>query len=144
MQNSILPPLSFDRAYKTARIIYAAMFVYVFVVIGLVEIKLRPATKDVTAIFPAILSVAAICMIAALVIRSRIVGPALDQLRQDTTGSASARKWFAGSLVTFCLADAVALFGFALRMIGAGRARCSLFYIVAIAGLVIFIPQRPE
>ncbi len=84
-------------------------------------------------------------LVAAIVIvRQRMVRPAEDALRAQPEDAAALGRWRAGNIVTFALAEAVALYGLLLRMLGARLQDAVPFYAAAAVFLVVLGPRRPE
>jgi hypothetical protein len=64
-----------------------------------------------------------------------------EQLMRDAADSDALARWRGGSLVTFVFCETVALFGFALRFLGAPLRDAGAFYVIAAALLVFWAPR---
>jgi hypothetical protein len=67
--------------------------------------------------------------------------PALDKLRQDPNDSSALKQWRGSITINLCLTEAIALYGFMLRFIGASR-RVSWPFLGA--ALILMLVWRPQ
>jgi hypothetical protein len=71
------------------------------------------------------------------------VRPAAQTLQTQPDNAPALVRWRAGNIVSFVLAESVMLYGFALRFMGATLQQSLPFYVVAIALMLVWWPQRP-
>jgi hypothetical protein len=77
----------------------------------------------------------------ALVVRSRMVTPAQEKLRVQTDDGGALKRWRIGSLISLVLVESVALYGFALRVMGGTRSHTWPFYLAAILIMLMWTPR---
>jgi hypothetical protein len=53
-------------------------------------------------------------------------------------------RWRGGYIVTLLLCEAVALFGFVLRMQGFTLPQVAIFYLASAVLMIFFVPKRPD
>lgn len=106
---------------------------------------LRPQTPPpFTANMPVIFAVmAAGTIFVALQLRSRFIGGASDVLRVRPDDAAALVRWRQGVIVSDVLAEAVALYGFALYFFGGQIWQAATFMVVAELLMVLWWPRRP-
>ena len=93
--------------------------------------------------FYAIAAVAVIILVTAFQLRERMVGGAEEVLRTSPDDAAAWVRWRKGHILFFCLCESVGLYGLVLRFTGATAAQAIPFFVVAIACMLLFGPQRP-
>ncbi len=71
----------------------------------------------------------------------RMVGAAEEALRLRPEDSAALARWRTENIVCFVLCEAVALWGFLLRMLGGTFLRAAPFYAVAILLMLVWTPR---
>ncbi|MGB8542060.1 MAG: hypothetical protein WCD49_10545 [Candidatus Acidiferrales bacterium] len=86
---------------------------------------------------------AAATSVAALVVRTKTIQPALDLLQTQPNDTSALNRWRSGSILSYVLAESVVLFGFSLRIFGGTLALSAPFYIAAIVLMIFLRPQRP-
>ncbi len=77
----------------------------------------------------------------AAVIRQRMVRPAEEALQLRPDDLAALGRWRSGSLISYVLCEAVALYGFVLRMLGQTLWQAGPFYAVAILLMLVWTPR---
>ncbi|MGH9740351.1 MAG: hypothetical protein ACRD4X_17450 [Candidatus Acidiferrales bacterium] len=136
--------LTIDGTLRVLRVIYAALVsaivFYAWIPGGMLHIAVQPIDR---ALYVGIAVVAVLSAVMAVVMRNRMLQPALATLRTNPADAASHRRWRTGSLVSYSLALAVVLYGFALRMIGATFGQAAPFYAVGFALMLLWWPRRP-
>jgi F0F1-type ATP synthase membrane subunit c/vacuolar-type H+-ATPase subunit K len=80
-------------------------------------------------------------MLIALIVRSRMVGPARERLEAAADDLDALKRWRLGTLISFVLIESVALYGFVLRVLGATRSQAAPFYLAAIVTMLIWTPR---
>jgi hypothetical protein len=81
--------------------------------------------------------------VAALVVRTKTIQPALDLLQTQPGDTSALNRWRSGSIVSYVLAESVVLFGFSLRIFGGTLALSAPFYIAAVVLMLFLRPRRP-
>jgi hypothetical protein len=67
--------------------------------------------------------------------------PAMEKIRRAPNDAEALKQWRAGILVTLVLVLSVALYGFVLRILGAGRRVAWPFFAVALIFLLVWRPN---
>lgn len=57
---------------------------------------------------------------------------------------AALNRWRSGYIITFALSEAIALFGFVLRVVGFSLAQTAPFYLAGFVLMLFFRPRRPS
>jgi len=89
----------------------------------------------------AFVAVATVGMIFA--VRRMIVLRAAQTLAGQPADNAANLRWRGGYIVTFALCEAIALYGFVLRMQGFSLSQVAPFYFGGLLLMVYFGPRRP-
>ncbi|HYL15096.1 MAG TPA: hypothetical protein VEV41_18800 [Terriglobales bacterium] len=124
--------------------IRAALLVAIAIYMFIGE-KLGPSRAQASPIlFQAIAVVSIMTIVAIFLLRRSMVLPALDRLQSQSQDSQALLRWRAGYIATYALCEALALYGFVLRVLGFPFAQVIPFY-VASAGLMLYYrPQLPQ
>jgi hypothetical protein len=83
------------------------------------------------------------CYCASLLVRARMVAPAIERLRTTPDDVAALARWRSGTILSDALLECVALFGFALYAIGATVPQVALFFVVPFVTMLFLFPRRP-
>ena len=133
-----------DASLRLLRVIQAALLgsVVLYAVVG--EVTGPKESRDVkqTQLILIVLSATEVGII--LLVRRRMVQPLEETLRSQPEDAAALSRWRAGNIVTFALAEAVGLYGVALRFLGATLLQVIPFYASAAVLMLVFTPRRPE
>ena len=133
----------FEQSYKLARIIHAGLLLTVVLYAGIAA-ALAPGTRAIPAVLPIALgAVAGLLAVAALVLRSRLVGPSEEILRTRPDDLSAMARWRVGQIISFALAEAVVLYGLVLKFVGAEWKVAGVFFAAGAALMLMFTPQRP-
>lgn len=81
---------------------------------------------------------------AALSLRRRMIGSAMETLRRSPADPEALRRWKSASVVSATMSEAIALHGFCLRVLGIELAVAVPFYLGGLALLILTWPRRPE
>jgi hypothetical protein len=120
------------------------MLISVFLYIWVAEKVLRHSQQSPDLVFTTSIGVlAAAVFVAAIVVRIKIVQPALDLLQTKPGDEQSLVRWRSGSISSFVLAETVMMFGVALRAVGVRLAQSAPFYLAAIVLMLFLRPRRP-
>ncbi len=132
-----------NTSLKLLRMVWGALLVSIllYVLIGERAAHSR-ATLDPT-MFRAIALVAILTVAILFMVRRVVVLRALRTLAGASNDSAALLRWRGGCIATFALCEAVALYGFVLRMQGFTLSQVAPFYISGMVLMVYFGPRRP-
>jgi hypothetical protein len=78
-----------------------------------------------------------------LVVRRTLVLQSAVALATRPNDVAALNRWRAGHIMTYALSEAIAIFGFALRIMGFSLSQVASFYIAGFILLLFFGPRRP-
>ncbi len=130
-------------AFRTIRLIQAAMLVSIGIYVVVGEVASRQLTTDVKALYA--ISFASISLVGAiLVVRKTLVLQSEAELRQKPGDPVTIARWRTGYIVTYALCEALALFGLVLRILGFTLAQVWPYYAGGFVLLLLFWPRRPE
>jgi hypothetical protein len=133
--NSAARTLNFLRAA-----LLAAIAIYVF--IGEQISSKQPTTSSM--LFNGVAFVAVVVVVMIFVFRRTSVLPAAQTLSSQPDNASMLARWRGGYIVTYALCEAVALFGFTLRILGFGLVQVAPFYVGAILLMLYFGPRVPS
>jgi hypothetical protein len=126
---------------KTLQLAIIAMTIF-YVLLG--ELLRRNTIRDVSRMLPIIIGAAVVESLAAIYFK-RVKLAQLEEIlkrdAEDRTALIAARKWYVVALA-FCAG--VALYGFALRIMGATFWLAAVFYVAGIALALYCSPRKPE
>jgi hypothetical protein len=126
---------------RQTRILHAVMLFTMFLY-ALVGERMGPIPSPLQPTFyRAFVILAAALVVVALVLRSRILAPAVAALKAHPDDAVAWTRWRVGNIITFVFCESVALFGFALRMLGGTLAASAPFYAAAILLMLIWAPR---
>ena len=138
-----MPTLTAADAVRRAQLLAGCFLLYLFVLPLIVE-KFFPKTSGGfdQRVFVAICLVCVAEIAIALVIRSRFPLTTEEVTLPAADEPARTRKWLTIQIASYAIAMSVALYGVALRAIGAPLAKVTPFYIAALVLLIIWWPRR--
>ena len=133
-----------ETCLRLLRILQAALFgsLLLYGLVG--EIAGPKEARDVKQMQLILMVLAAASWGVIFFVRQRLVQPAEEILRTQPEDAAALGRWRAGNMATFFLAEAVALYGLVLRMLGSTLLQAAPFYSAAILLLLAFTPRRPQ
>jgi len=85
---------------------------------------------------------AVVSLIIATGLRRKLSGNAEEVLRAQPGDAAALTRWRTGHLLFLAICEAVALYGFVLRILGFQMLQALPFYLVAFVAMVLFGPRR--
>ena len=133
-----------DATLRSLRVIQMAFLVAVVIYIAIAE-KVGPREpKDVKQIQVLLMVMAASLVGGILFFRQRLIPPAEEVLRTQPEDANALRRWRTANLITLTLAEAVVLYGLALRFLGGTLLQAAPFYAAGVLLMVVFTPRRPE
>jgi F0F1-type ATP synthase membrane subunit c/vacuolar-type H+-ATPase subunit K len=132
-----------DSSLKLLRIVWAALLMAIagYIVIGERVPSSRPSANPL--IFRAIALAAISTVVIIFVVRRVIVTRATQTLGSNPGDQSAFLRWRGGSIAIFALCEAIALYGFVLRMQGFTLSQVAPFYISGLLLMVYFGPRRP-
>jgi hypothetical protein len=81
---------------------------------------------------------------ASVVVRRTLILPSEAVLQQRSDDKLALARWRTGNIVSYALCDALALFGFLLRMTGFTLANVWGFYLGGFLLLLLYSPRQPR
>lgn len=132
-----------DARVRFLRLVHILMLISICLYFWLGEwIKKQPETLD-----PAFLKGLAILALitggVVLFVRVQLLSGAEEQLRLQSDNTAALQRWNFLYILSFALSESIALYGIALRVMGASRTQAAGFYVGAIALMLLSTPHRP-
>src|ERR1700747_3323771 len=132
-----------ESAIKVIRAIQIALLVSVvlYVIVG-ERVGTIPKLNDPVVFY--VLSLATVTIVGViLVVRRTLVLQSAAALAVRPNDVATLNRWRAGHIMTYALAESIALFGLVLRLIGFTLSQVWSFYIAAFILLLFFGPRLP-
>jgi hypothetical protein len=87
--------------------------------------------------------VAVVTIAVMFVLRRKTISEAMASLRTSPEDARALARWRAGYIITYAMCEAVALYGFVLRMLGFFLPQVAPFYLAAILLMLFYGPRRP-
>jgi hypothetical protein len=72
------------------------------------------------------------------------VARAVPTLRVDPNDSGALKRWKAGDIVIYAMAETIAMFGVISRGLGFGMSQVAPFFLAGFALILFFAPRRPD
>lgn len=127
------------------RLVHVAFFVSWFLFIFVIEIAQPARIPNVSVVFPAAFALIGFSEIGlGFYLRASFIGQAETVLRTEPENHAAKMKWRTGSLLSFCFAETITLFGVALRFLGFGWNIAGVFFAVGLLLLILWTPRKIE
>lgn len=133
-----------DATLRLLRIIQMVLLISVVLYAVAGEFAGPQEARDVKQIRLILIALAGALLMAIGALRQRMISPAQEVLRSQPEDAQALARWRAGTIVTFALVEAGALYGLVLRLLGATLQQALPFYAAAAVLLVVFTPRRPE
>ena len=132
-----------DTSLKVLQIIRAAMLaaIVLYGVIAHLLLPARPAPEPMSLYIVALLSV--IDVMGIILVRQLFVSRSLSVLATQPTDTRDLSQWRAGYLLTYCLSEAIAVFGLVLNALGYTIRQATPFYVAGFALILFFRPRPP-
>lgn len=90
-------------------------------------------------------TVMAITLVALMFVMRRVlVLRSAAALAAQPNDAAALHRWRTGHLVTYCLCEAIALYGLVLRFLGFGSFQVAPFYLAGFILLLFYVPRAPS
>jgi hypothetical protein len=132
-----------DQTLRVLRIIHGTFIVTVFLYLYVLSIVPHQPADIAPSMYWGLVAIAFFALLAALFVRKRMVGVALERLRVAPDDAAALGNWRKFGILACALLETIALFGFSLRILGADWAHVAPFFVVAVGTLLLTFPQRP-
>jgi len=137
------PALTTDNAFRSLRIVHliliASMLMYMWLP-GYLKVHPRQPLNPV--LYGALVVLALLLVGVIVVVRNLMLQRSAEQLALHPDDSGLIRKWYLGCLVIFCLCEAIVLYGFVLRFVGATPLQSAPFYLGGLVLMLCFTPKR--
>jgi hypothetical protein len=133
---------SIESQLQLLRVVHAAMLLSILLYAWIAEYLVTPNPALVPLLRIVLLTVAAANGVATVLIRRKMILPLHESA--FTRGPDVLARWRMANILVFALSEAIALYGFILRILGGGRLESGLFYIAAVILLFVHIPRRPQ
>jgi hypothetical protein len=131
------------RAVKTLRAVQWLMLTSILACAVLGEVA-GPRAHPVNPTLNYLFSTFAVAVIGVIfVVRRTLVFRAAESLATHPDDAISLSHWRTGYIATYCLCEALALFGFALRFLGCNLQQSSPLYFGGFVLLFFFRPKQP-
>jgi hypothetical protein len=95
-------------------------------------------------LFQVMAIVAVVNVVLIVVVRRSMVAPSLAVLRSNSSDLPALNRWRGGYVVTYALCEAVALYGFILRIMGFSFRSVVPFYLASVILMIYFGPRSVE
>lgn len=132
-------------AKTTLNMIRAALILaiaaYMFIGEKLATGRAGPAN---TMLFQILAFIAVLNVALILIIRRSMVRPSLAALASNAGDAVALNRWRVGYVITYALCEAVALYGFILRIMGFSFRTVVPFYLASIILMIFFTPRTVE
>jgi len=134
--------ISVQAMVRTARIFHALLLVsmLVFAFVGEKAGPAEPREPEPSILPQAFALVSVLILGMAFFVRARMMRPAEEALRQRADDGQALMRWWRGNIFSFVMCEAVALYGFALRMLGGTLVGSAPFYAGAILLMLVWTP----
>jgi hypothetical protein len=132
-----------ESAIKVIRTVQIALLtsIVLYVVVG-ERVGAIPKLNDPVVFY--VLSLATVTIVGViLVVRRTLVLQSAAALAARPNDVATLNRWRAGHIMTYALSEAIAVFGFILRITGFTLSQVAYFYVSAFILLLFFGPRRP-
>jgi hypothetical protein len=136
--------LLMDIAKRTLNMIRAALIfgIAVYMFIG-ERVAVERASPINAMLFQILAVVAAVNIVVILIVRRSMVMPSLAALQANLAETAALTRWRTGYILTYALCEAVALYGFVLRVLGFSYRMVVPFYLASFILMIYFGPRVP-
>lgn len=126
---------------RNVRVLHAAFLLAMFLYIYMLTI-IRPVGQGVSMELVVALGVLAVADLnVALFFRARKVKASEEKLRARPDDAAALKEWRLGNITTFAFTETICLFGFVLKIMGAGWKIASPFFAIAILLMLLWTPR---
>jgi hypothetical protein len=92
-------------------------------------------------LFQILAVVAVVNVVLTLIFRRSMVAPALATLNQKPGDAVALNRWRGGYIATYAMCEAIALYGFVLRVMGFSYRMVVPFYLASFIMMIYFAPR---
>jgi hypothetical protein len=132
-----------DASIKLLQVVRLAMLVSV--VVYVLTMRLLPSgTPAQPPIFYVMALLAIMCVAALLTLRRIFVQRAETRLATQPEDRRALAQWRTGYLVTYCLSEAIALYGLVLHSLGFAFSQVVPFCLAGFVLILFYRPRRPS
>lgn len=132
-----------EQALRIVRLVRVAMLAAIVMYVYVGEVASRASTPNVAFFYG--LSFVSISIVGAiLVVRRTQVFQSQARLAERPDDGVALGRWRAGQIVTYALCEALALFGFVLRLAGFRLTDVWPYYLGGFALMLVFWPRTPQ
>ena len=143
MTNRTRMALPMNQAVRTLRAVQWSMLVSVLLY-GVLGERFAPRARAVDPTLNYVFTTLGVAIVGAIfVVRRTLVLRAAQSLATHPDDALSLNQWRTGYLATYCLCEALALFGLVLRFMGCNFQQSLPFYIGGFVLLFFFRPKAP-
>ena len=132
-----------EASVRLLRILQMAMLASIFLYVLVGELVGRVTSANNPTLFYAMSMITVTIVGVILVVRRTLVMQSATTLAARPGDVATLARWRAGYIMTYALSEAIALFGFVLRMTGFTLSQVASFYLAGFILLLFFGPRRP-
>jgi hypothetical protein len=137
-----------EQALKVLQIVRGGLLISVVLYFVIAEqIRRASVATPAKAPDPIVLYALALMALASLfiatVLRRKLYGNAEETLRAQPGDATALTRWRTGHLLFLAICEAVALYGFVLRILGFQMLQVLPFFVAAFVAMVLFGPRRP-
>lgn len=133
-----------DAAIKILRILQFALLASIVVYVGLATVlSTSPGRPPAPIILIALTFLSVMNVVVILVMRRVFVSKAEEILRNNPEDAGALMRWRGGYIVTYAIAESVALYGLVLHFLGFTHVEVTPFFLAGFVLLVFFSPRRP-
>jgi hypothetical protein len=138
------PTNTIDGTLRFLRIIHTVLFFSMMLYIFIAEKQIPHESRHLPQTIPIAYGLCSLAAIgAALYFRTNKLQQALETLQSKQGDVTAIQQWRFVGILSAVLLESVVLMGFALRFLGAPLKMSLPFYIVGIALMLLWWPQRP-
>jgi len=132
-----------ESTVRILRLIQIAMIVSIILYVFIGE-RVAPVHAPNAALFYAMSLVSITTIGIILVVRRTLVLQSEETLRARPTDSLALNRWRSGFIVTYALAEAQAVLGLVLRLLGFSLSQVAPFYVAGFILIIFFSPRAPS
>jgi hypothetical protein len=133
-----------DTAKRTLNMIRAALIFAIAVYMFIGERVAAASTGPFNAmLFQALAVLAVVNVVLILIVRRSMVTPAMASLKTSPSDISALNRWRGGYIATYALCEAVALYGFVLRVLGFSYRMVVPFFLASFILMIFFSPRIP-
>ncbi len=133
-----------DVAVRVLRILQFALLASIVLYVGLAAILSTPPGRPPAPILLIALTFLAVMNVLVIMVMRRVfVSKAEEILRTNPEDAGALMRWRSGYIVTYAIAESVALYGLVLHFLGFTHVEVTPFFLAGFVLLVFFPPRRP-